>query len=263
MERAHQARHQCSEDAASHRTRGRERQSAARAVHRWRGHEKRRKVQGGTFGLGISNNIIDAYSFIVSNYENGDEIFLFGFSRDAFTARSIAGLIHNLGVLKRYNLPLSAEAYNHYKDKTDDWKPNGTEADKYRCKNCHSWPTKIKFLGVWDTVGALGAPYGELLGYVVNKLFKCSFNDVELSKSVDSAYHALAADERRWPFRPTPIELTDYHKERNEANLAKFDFPLYAQKWFPGVHSSAGATTASVSPIAFLNGWPNMRGRTD
>jgi hypothetical protein len=56
--------------------------------------------------------------------------------------------------------------------------------------------------------------------YVVDKLFKCSFHDVELSESVDSAYHALAADERRWPFRPTPIELTDYHKERNEDNLA-------------------------------------------
>src|ERR1700730_15990198 len=155
------------------------------------GTRKGERFRGGTFGLGLSNNITDAYSFIVSNYEKGDEIFLFGFSRGAFTARSIAGLIHNLGVLERHNLPLIAEAYKHYKDKTDDWSPKGKEADKYRRENCYPWPTKIKFLGVWDTVGALGAPYGEILGYVVDKLFKCSFHDVKLSKSVDSAYHAL------------------------------------------------------------------------
>ena len=76
------------------------------------GTRKDEKFSGGTFGLGISNNIIDAYSFIVSNYEEGDEIFLFGFSRGAFTARSIAGLIHNLGVLHRCNLPLVARPTN-------------------------------------------------------------------------------------------------------------------------------------------------------
>lgn len=204
------------------------------------GTRKDEKFRGGTFGLGISNNITDAYSFIVSNYEEGDEIFLFGFSRGAFTARSIAGLIHNLGVLHRCNLPLVAEAYKHYKDKTPDWSPKGKEADKYRRENCHSWPTKIKLLGVWDTVGALGAPYGEILGYLVDKVFKCSFHDLELSESVDSAYHAMAADERRWPFRPTPIELTAYHEERNRANRAEFGFSLYEQKWFPGVHSNVG-----------------------
>jgi uncharacterized protein (DUF2235 family) len=57
------------------------------------------KFVGGAFGLGISENIKNAYAFIVSNYEVGDEIYLFGFSRGAYTARSIAGLIHNLGVL--------------------------------------------------------------------------------------------------------------------------------------------------------------------
>ncbi|MDQ6702537.1 MAG: DUF2235 domain-containing protein [Pseudomonadota bacterium] len=204
------------------------------------GTRKGERFRGGTFGLGISDNIIDAYSFIVSNYEYGDEIFLFGFSRGAFTARSIAGLIHNLGVLYRYNLPLVAEAYKHYKNKTLDWKPKGKEADIWRQNNCHSWPTKIKFLGLWDTVGALGAPYGEILGYVVDKLFKCGFHNVELSESVESAYHALAADERRWVFRPTRVELTDYHNKRNRANRAERDFPLYAQKWFPGVHTNVG-----------------------
>lgn len=204
------------------------------------GTRKGEQFRGGVFGLGISNNIIDAYSFIVSNYEPDDEIFLFGFSRGAYTARSIAGLIHNIGVLKRYNLPLVAEAYAHYKDKALVWKPKGIEAAKFREENCHPWPSKIKFLGVWDTVGALGSPYGAIAGYIVDKIFKTSFHNVELSESVDSAYHALAADERRWLFRPTPVALTDYHRRRNQDNVDKCGFPLYAQKWFPGVHSNVG-----------------------
>lgn len=198
------------------------------------------KIQGGTFGYGISNNIKDAYSFLVSNYEENDEIYLFGFSRGAFTARSIAGLVHNLGILKRCKMPLVSIAYGHYKDKSEGWRPKGADAAKFRDDFCHPWPVKIRFLGVWDTVGALGAPYGEFLGYFVDKWFGCSFHDVTLSESVDSAYHALAADERRWPFRPTPIEFTGYHQRRNKQNLEKHNFPLYKQKWFPGVHSNVG-----------------------
>ncbi|WP_159726486.1 DUF2235 domain-containing protein [Methylosinus sp. Ce-a6] len=198
------------------------------------------KLIGGAFGFGISDNIKDAYAFIVSNYEVGDEIYLFGFSRGAYTARSIAGLIHNLGVLQRWNLPLVSIAYDHYKDKAEGWRPKGEASSKFRAENCHPYPTKIRFLGVWDTVGALGAPYGEILGRVIDRLFKTSFHDVTLSESVDSAYHALAADERRWPFRPTPIALTDYHRARNEKNIAEKGFPLYAERWFPGVHSNVG-----------------------
>jgi uncharacterized protein (DUF2235 family) len=200
------------------------------------------KVIGGAFGFGISENIKNAYAFIVSNYEKGDEIYLFGFSRGAYTARSIAGLIHNLGVLYRYNLPLVSIAYNYYKDKSEPWKPSGAAADKFRREYCHLYPTKIRFLGVWDTVGALGAPYGEILGRLLDKLFKTGFHDVMLSESVDAAYHAMAADERRWPFRPTPIALTEYHHARNRESMAdpKRGFPLYAQRWFPGVHSNVG-----------------------
>jgi uncharacterized protein (DUF2235 family) len=198
------------------------------------------KFRGGAFGYGISDNIKDAYTFIVSNYEKGDQIYLFGFSRGAYTARSIAGLVHNFGVLHRYNLPLVSIAYDRYKDKSPSWKPSGADAVAFRNAYCHEYPTKIRFLGVWDTVGALGAPYGEILGRLVAKIFKTGFHDVTLSESVDAAYHALAADERRWPFRPTPIALTDYHRARNEKNLTEHGFPLYAERWFPGVHSNVG-----------------------
>ncbi len=199
------------------------------------------KVAGGVFGRGISENIADAYSFIVSNYEKDDEIYLFGFSRGAYTARSIAGLVHNFGILKRYKLYLVREVYDHYKKPDAAWKPGGDESKKFREENCHPYPANIRFLGVWDTVGALGAPYGELTGWLVDKLFGCSFHDVTLSDSVQSAYHAMAADERRWPFRPTNIDLTAAHRARNDENMAREGgFPLYEEKWFPGVHSDVG-----------------------
>jgi len=100
---------------------------------------------------------------------------------------------------------------------------------------------KISFLGVWDTVGALGAPYGEVFGRLLANLFNTGFHDVTLSESVNAAYHAMAADERRWPFRPTPIVLTDYHRARNQGNMAAENgFPFYAERWFPGTHSNVG-----------------------
>lgn len=198
------------------------------------------KVIGGAFGFGISENIKNAYTFIVSNYDAGDEIFLFGFSRGAYTARSIAGLIDNLGVLFRHNLPLVSVAYNHYKDRSAAWAADGAESEKFRNEYCHPYPTRIRFLGVWDTVGALGAPYGELLGRILDAVFKTGFHHVTLSEGVDAAYHAIAADERRWPFRPTNVTLTKYHHARNEKNIAERGFPLYAERWFPGVHSNVG-----------------------
>jgi uncharacterized protein (DUF2235 family) len=117
------------------------------------------QIRGGAFGYGISDNIKSAYSFIVANYESGDEIFLFGFSRGAYTARSIAGLIQNIGVLRRQNLHLVEFGFNKYRDKAPEWHPDGPEAVVFRKKNSHP-DESIEFIGVWDTVGALGSPYG-------------------------------------------------------------------------------------------------------
>jgi uncharacterized protein (DUF2235 family) len=204
------------------------------------GTRKGEKFRGGTFGYGISDNIMNACSYIVSNYERGDEIFLFGFSRGAFTARSIAGLIRNFGILKRPHLPLVFEAYSHYRDGSSEWHPNGSQTKAFREKYCHGEETKIKFIGVWDTVGALGAPFGSVLGWIVDKLFKCSFHDTKMSAYVLNAYHALAIDERKWPFRPTFWQLQAEHEDRNKESMLKFGFLCYEQKWFPGVHEDVG-----------------------
>ena len=197
------------------------------------------KIRGGAFGYGISENIKAAYSFIVSNFESGDEIFLFGFSRGAFTARSVAGLIRNIGVLKREKLHLIDEGYDKYRDKSPEWAPDGAEAVTFRKEHSHP-DESIAFIGVWDTVGALGAPFGLIAGWIVDKIFHTSFHDTKLSSWVKSAYHALAVDERRWPFRPNPWELNAEHRQRNADAVKARKIPCYEQRWFPGVHSNVG-----------------------
>lgn len=186
---------------------------------------------GGAFGFGISDNIKDGYKFLCSNYEIGDDIYLFGFSRGAYTARSLAGLIHNMGILKREYFDKINEAYNRYKDKSIEWHPNpnkGLKAKSFRDQYTHGGET-VTFLGVWDTVGALGAPYGLSLGYLSDKIFGCRFHDIKLSNTIQSASHAVSLDERRWPFRPTLWELQPTHNPND-----------FIVEWFPGVHSDVG-----------------------
>lgn len=197
------------------------------------------RLRGGGFGYGISNNIKNAYCFIVSNYEPRDEIFLFGFSRGAYAVRSIAGMIRNVGVLKRDKLHLVNEAFQRYVNRSEKWHPNSKLSKNFREENTHQNET-IRFLGVWDTVGALGAPFGTVLGWIVGKLFKSRFHDVKLSSIIESAYHALSIDERRWPFRPTLWKLNDKHLEKNAQDIANGHPPAYEEKWFPGVHSNVG-----------------------
>ncbi len=189
------------------------------------------RMIGGAFGFGISQNIKEGYRFLCANYEPGDEIYLFGFSRGAYTARSLGGLIHNMGILKREHFGRIDEAYAHYKDKSPEWHPNpskGGRAKEFREAYAHGGE-KIAFLGVWDTVGALGAPYGLLAGWLADKIFGCRFHDVKLSSTIQSACHAVSTAEHRWPFRPTLWELQPVHARER-----------FAEEWFPGVHSDVG-----------------------
>lgn len=187
---------------------------------------------GGAFGVGMSDNIKAGYGFLCSNYEPGDDIYLFGFSRGAFTARSLAGLIHNMGILKREYFVKINEAYDHYRDRSAKWHPShelGSPTTTFRQRYTYGGET-VTFLGVWDTVGALGAPYGFIIiGYLLNRFFDCQFHDLKLSSSIQSACHAVARDEHRWPFRPTLWELHPSH-----------DPSKFIEKWFPGVHSDVG-----------------------
>jgi len=196
------------------------------------------KLIGGAFGAGLSKNIQDAYRFLIANYEPNDFLYLFGFSRGAYTARSLAGLIRNSGLLRREFSGKVEDAYTLYRRRDDKSHPTDTEATLFRRSFCNE--PRIHFLGVWDTVGALGIPLDGPLRFI-NKAWQ--FHDVKLSRSVDHAYHALAIDEKRKAFAPTLWE----QQENAGAQVLE-------QVWFAGVHSNVGGgyPKRGLSDLALL-----------
>ena len=153
---------------------------------------------GGAFGVGLSEIIQDTYRFLVDNYSEGDELYLFGFSRGAYTARSLAGFIRNCGLLQKIHADKIPAAYGLYRREDQPAEPEGEEAKDFRAK--FSREGTIKFIGVWDTVGALGIP-DHIIRRLTEKLWH--FHDVKLSRIIQNAYQALAIDERREDFQPT------------------------------------------------------------
>ncbi|HWD07191.1 MAG TPA: DUF2235 domain-containing protein [Amycolatopsis sp.] len=186
----------------------------------------RHHLTGGAFGLGLSRDVQNAYRFLVHTYEPGDEIFFIGFSRGAYTVRSTAGFIRNCGLLRREHAGRVKQAYALYRDRRDISHPRSTDATLFRRTYAHE--PRIKFIGVWDTVGALGIP---LTGFwpvdVFNRRFR--FHDTALSSTVDVAVQALAIDEHRKPFVPSIWAPA--------ANPGK---QQVEQVWFAGCHSDVG-----------------------
>jgi hypothetical protein len=187
------------------------------------------KLVGGVTGAGIDKNIKDTYKFIMWNYEPGDELYLFGFSRGAYTARSLAGLIRNCGILRPEYLHLVDEAYELYRDRTILAHPDSDTMLSFRRLYSYNGKenTKIKCIGVWDTVGALGIP---LHFFQLSNKERYKFHDVNLSSWVQNAFHALAIDERRKTFSPTLWETSPNMPKENKME----------QVWFSGVHANIG-----------------------
>ncbi len=180
-------------------------------------------VIGGATGKGLHKNILDDYRYIVQNYSPGDELYLFGFSRGAYTVRCLCGLINNCGIIKRPDASLIQKAFNHYKRNGAAYAPEGRASIEFR--NQHSHDSKeIKFVGVWDTVGAMGIPIS-FLGFFDDK---DEFYDAKIGKNVRVARHALAIDEHRSDFVPT------LWKARENMDLQ--------QVWFTGAHSDIGGS---------------------
>lgn len=185
-----------------------------------------RKFTGKAFGAGISKNILECYEFIFENFYAGDQIFLFGFSRGATTVRSLSGFIHMFGVLPKSRPELIKKAYKIYQ--TRDKKKRDKKAAKFVSKHHTMW-TKVQFLGVWDTVAALGVPI-KLLGVILDKIpfFRHRFHDLKLSECVIHARHALAIDDKRLTFHPTLWE-TEVSQDQS-----------MKQVWFCGMHTDVG-----------------------
>jgi uncharacterized protein (DUF2235 family) len=178
-------------------------------------------IGGGITGRGVQKNIMDAYRYIIQNYSAGDEIFLFGFSRGAYTVRSLCGLINNCGILKRPHAHRVQQAFDLYKKSGVLNKPNGKNSNEFRTNYSHL-SREVKFVGVWDTVGAMGIPIS-FLGLFEDK---DEFYDTKLGSNVKVARHALAIDEIRSDFEPTiwvPRPGIDIK-----------------QTWFSGVHADVG-----------------------
>lgn len=192
------------------------------------------RLLGGVLGLGLSRNVEDGYRFLVQNYEPGDRVYLFGFSRGAYTVRSLAGLLRNAGVLRREHADRVAEAMRLYRGPEH---PDSPAAQRFRAEHAHE--VGCAFLGVWDTVGALGIP-GRWLNAIGRR--RHEFHDVTLSRSVESAFHALAIDERRRSFTPTLWERQSHPEQRVE------------QVWFAGAHSDVGGGygDSSLADLALL-----------
>ncbi len=177
------------------------------------------KLAGGAFGTGVFQKIKDAYKKIAHVYEADDELFLFGFSRGAYTARSLAGMITACGLpTKNFTDDLVDVAFKAYRDKDNRAKILQGLA------NCSMYKGKIKMVGVWDTVGSLGIP--SVFGAVEPVLY--GFLDTSLSPNIENAYHALAIDEMRMEFPPTLWSSQPAPGQTLE------------QVWFCGVHSDVG-----------------------
>lgn len=185
---------------------------------------------GGILGWGIDEHITEAYRFLCTNYEPGDEIYCFGFSRGAYTVRSLVGLIYCSGLLNRSNIHKIPEAYQLYRDR--GIKPSNPKAEAFRKQYGERVP--ITVLGCWDTVGSLGIP--DLVPFVpldglVNR--KYQFHDTKLSAIIQRAFHAMAIDERRKSFVVTHMEKSD----KNPGQIIR-------EVWFPGTHGCVGGGTS-------------------
>ncbi|GGH93399.1 DUF2235 domain-containing protein [Arthrobacter liuii] len=216
--------------------------------HRGVGTGRQDRIGGGAFGAGLSHDVLAAYRYIMGNFQPGDELFLLGFSRGAYTARSTAGLIRNAGILRRRFRSRLTEAYALYRDRTPTTNPRSVEATLFRRSFSHE--TRIHCIAVWDTVGALGIP---LTGVPIIDRFnnRWAFHDADLSTSVDNAFQALAIDEKRKPFAPAL-----WHQQ-DGAGSQRLE-----QVWFTGTHGDVGGGNRSTSLSDIALEWIVDRARS-
>jgi uncharacterized protein (DUF2235 family) len=185
-----------------------------------------RKFSGNVAGAGISKNIKECYQFIFENFEADDQVYLFGFSRGAATVRSLSGFIHEFGVIPKSRPELIDKAWKIYK--TGDEEKRKIKTELFLGEHHNMW-LRIKFLGVFDTVAALGVP-NKTISRIMDKIpsMRHKFHNLDLSASVENAYQALAIDDERKTFHPLIW------------NETKETYQTMKQVWFAGVHTDIG-----------------------
>lgn len=227
---------------------------------------------GGLFGAGLKSNVKRGLTFLALNYEEGDEIYIFGFSRGAYTARALAGVIGSAGIpVDISNVETHWNIYQQMAKLRPSYRltkdsPKRKKADeaiellrkelvKYS-RNTNEDETKLKdvplaCVGVWDTVGAYGIPSGFGLSSLARSFtyWTRGFRDTHFGSAVKLGLHAVAIDERRRPFAPTFWTLRPPRPDEKDSAPAKLPAE---QVWFPGVHSNVGGgyTDRGLSDLA-------------
>jgi uncharacterized protein (DUF2235 family) len=192
----------------------------------------------GAVGLEVGARIRLAYEFLSDVYQPGDEIYLFGFSRGAYEARSLASFVTLFGIARANGNFSFDEAWKLYRQ--SDHKRDVDTLARLSAE-CH-YPVRIRAIGVWDTVGNIGNPIWGT-GWLSRLM---SFHDMRLHDTIDVALHALSIDEVRGPFRPTLFTLPE------GTTLAPHQH--VEQAWFAGTHADVGGgwPETELSDIALL-----------
>jgi uncharacterized protein (DUF2235 family) len=197
---------------------------------------------GGSIGLGLKQIVLDAYASVVNLYDHGDDIFVLGFSRGAYAARALVGMIGASGIV-RQSAPANVEtAWANYRvAPAVRAQPNtGSTGDAKAIsdlKQLHDAgeiqpDNRVKCVGVWDTVGSYGVPAGfgfaALARYI--SLVTLGFHDTSFGDHVEVGLHAVAIDERRRPFVPTFWTIEKGLQPKGHVE----------QTWFAGEHGNIG-----------------------
>jgi len=187
------------------------------------------KVLGLAFGYGIKTNLSEAYTYLMDNYRPGDRVYVFGFSRGAFTARGLAGLTHRAGLMRPGSenlVPYLVRSYTKGdKWSKDDWGKLDQFAERFSHEIGGSRSMPIHFLGLWDSVKALGYLRRDPKWPYTRQL-----------PNAGAIRHAVSIDERRRPFR--------------EYLATPKDPAVLAETWFAGVHSDVGGGFRSGTELA-------------
>jgi hypothetical protein len=202
------------------------------------------RLSGGALGKGLSENVREAYRWLARRYVDGAEIFVFGFSRGAYTARSLAGFMNYAGLLQASDESAIHDAYEAYRFRRQE-----RINTRFHESAAHgrSRQVRLRFLGVFDTVGALGVPLDWVKGIATDlPHVNLQFHDTRLCGNVDVACQALAIDERRGPFEPTWWEAPQPGAMIPEKVL---------QVWFAGVHSDVGGGYPDKALAEVALGW--------
>ena len=207
-----------------------------------------KKLLGGAIGLGLKAIIKDAYKHIVENYQEGDELYLCGFSRGSYAVRALAGLIGASGIQRYVDDRLFELAWSRYRTKPsarDDGAGTAVAGYSAARKDFHEAPP-IKCVAVWDTVGSYGVPAGFGLAALARyfTLFTLGFHDTSFGNGIDVGLHALGVDEHRRPFVPTLWTIAKGRRPRGHVE----------QTWFAGAHCNVGGgyPDSGLSDLALI-----------